>query len=109
MTSRNSAVAIKRLAAAQVALGLVVLAVTVAIPTPGQAALYLPLFGGAARAVSFAAREHASVLARGPIAGSLVLRAPSRGLFLAALADRAFVIATPPVGCEPNAQTSNRT
>lgn len=107
MPRRSPAIGIRCLAAIQLALGLAVLAAALALPAPGEAALYLPLGGGVARAVSFAARENTTILARGPIAGSIVLRAPSRSFAFAALADRALVIAAPAVGC--TAQKSNRT
>lgn len=109
MTSRKLSITTKCLIAIQLALGLVVIGATAVIPAPGQAALYLPLAGGASRAVAFAAQKNSAILARGPYTGSLVLRAPDSRFAFAALASGALPLAVPLTTCAPSATPSNRT
>lgn len=110
MEPRTSAPNLTRtVIALQLALGLAVLAATALLPGPGDAALVVPLRGGAAGTVALAAGQHTTVLARGPFAGSLVLRAPDSRFAFAAMASGAIALAVPSTACASRANPTNRT
>lgn len=70
------------------------------VPDRGRPGLYLSLFHNhGTAAVAFAAAHRATVLRRGPTNGSLVLLAPSRSLFVDALAEGALFLAVPASWC----------
>ncbi len=74
------------------------------VPGEGQAALYLPLApAGPGSPAGWAVNRGASLLANGPVAGSVLLRVPPGGLTLAALARPGLLIAVPAPLCGPAA------
>lgn len=70
------------------------------LPSPGKAALYLPLAPAPqAQGVAWTQRHGGDLLGPGPVAGSIIIRNGASGHILSAADEGALLISVPPLLC----------